>query len=105
MKANPVPGETLSSAPYPCHSIHCDEVTGLPPTPSGFTGFSLIVDWKTKFIDIRLIQAKNEAVDHIKDFINTLDTYGHKVKVLCTDSAPMYVNNKLFIEWLKSKGI
>ena len=105
MKANPVPGETMSSAPYPCHSIHCDEVTGLPATPSGFTGFSLIVNRKTKFIDIRLIRAKNEAVEHIKEFVNTAETYDLKVRVLRTDSAPMYANDKSFIGWLKSKGI
>ena len=82
IKANPIPGEKLHSAPHPCHSIHCDEVTGLPPSPNGYTGFSLIVDRLTKFVDVKLIRAKNEAVDHIKDFVATATTYGHQVKVL-----------------------
>ena len=55
IKANLIPGEKLHSALHPCHSIHCDEVTGLPPSPNGYTGFSLIVDRLTKFVNVKLI--------------------------------------------------
>ena len=104
-KARKIPRESLSPAPSALHSIHCDEVMGLPCTPSGYTGCSLIVNRKTKFIDVKLIKKKNEAVQHIKDFVATAKTYGHQVMCLRTDSAKAFSVDKTFIEWLRANGI
>ena len=104
-KANPVPKEATSPLPGIMKAIHCDEVTGLPSTPSGYTGFSLIVDRRSKFIDIKLIKGKDESAGHIKEFISKMTTYGHHITSVRTDSAAMYAKSADFINWLKSRNI
>ncbi len=104
-KACKIPLESLTPAPSTLHLIHCDEVTGLPCTPSGYTRFSLIIDCKTKFVDIKLIRRKNEAVQHIKDFVVTAKTYGFQVMCLHTDSTKAFSADKSFIQWLEMNGI
>ena len=51
-RAIPVPKRSRNQVSKTMERIHCDAVTGLPPTVSGKTGFSLIVDEYTKYIDI-----------------------------------------------------
>ena len=68
-RALPPPQESGSKVTKVLERIHCDTVTSLPATMGGKTGFSLIVDEFSKFVDIRLITQKNEMQDHIKDFV------------------------------------
>src|SRR6185312_16950385 len=77
----------------------------LPATASGKTGFSLIVDKYSKFIDVCLISQKNETQDHIKDFVARMAALGHKVAKLCTDSAAEFVKDAEFKKWLVDNKI
>ena len=43
-RAGPIPDKSTNKATKMMERIHCDAVTGLPPTMGGKTGFSLIVD-------------------------------------------------------------
>jgi hypothetical protein len=72
--------ESGNQVEKPMQRIHCNAVTGLPPTMSGKTGFSLIVDEYSKFVDVRLIIRKNKTQDHIKEFIKRMDALGHWVE-------------------------
>ncbi len=85
--------------------IHCDAVTGLPLTMSGKTGFSLIVDEYSKFVDVRLIVRKNKMQDHIKEFIKQMDALGHQVERLRTNSTAEFVRDEEFRQWLVSNHV
>ncbi len=69
---------------------------------SGKTGFSLIVDEYSKFVDIQLIIRKNETQDHIKEFIKWMDAQGHWVEWLQADSAAEFIRDEEFRQWLVS---
>ena len=69
-RALPMPEEIKNGATKVMEWIHCDGITGLPPTVGGKTGFLLIVDEFSKFIDVRLISWKNKTQDHIKEFVD-----------------------------------
>ena len=71
----------------------------------GKTGFSLIVDEYSKFVDVRLITRKNETQNHIKEFINKMAAYGHRVTKLRTDSASEFVKDAEFKKWLNDNHI
>ncbi len=51
-RALPVLQESGNQAEKPMQRIHCNVVTRLPLTMSGKTGFSLIVDEYSKFVDV-----------------------------------------------------
>ena len=104
-RAWPAPENTGNRATKVMERIHCDAVTKLPATASGKTGFSLIVDEYSKFIDVRLISQKNETQDHIKDFVARMAAAGHKVSKLRTDSAAEFVKDAEFKKWLVNNKI
>src|SRR6185312_17462970 len=104
-RAQPIPLETENRASKMMQHIHCDAVTGLTPTVSGKTGFSLIVDEHSKFIDVKLITHKNEMQDHIMEFVQWMAAYGHKIRQLQTDSTAEFVKDKSFIQWLMDHKI
>ena len=104
-RALPVPEESENRATKVMERIHCDAVTGLPPSSGGKTGFSLIVDEFSKFIDVRLISRKNETQDHIKEFVDRMEALGHRTTKLRTDSAAEFVEDKEFVKWLIGRKI
>ena len=104
-RALPVPEESKNRATKVMERIHCDAVTGLPPTAGGKTGFLLIVDEFSKFIDVRLISRKNETQDHIKEFVDRMESLGHRITKMRTDSAAEFVEDKAFTKWLIDRKI
>ena len=104
-RALPVPEMSENRATKVMERIHCDAVTGLPSTMSGKTGFSLIVDEFSRFVDVRLITRKNETQDHIKEFVSKMTAEGHRVTKLRTDSAAEFVKDVEFKKWLLDQRI
>ncbi len=81
-RVGPILDKSTNKVTKMMERIHCDAVTGLPPTMGGKMGFSLIVNEHSKFIDVQLILRKNETQDHIKEFVNKMSMYGHRVTKL-----------------------
>ncbi len=48
---------------------------------------------------------KNETQDHIKEFVNKMSAYGHRVTKLRTDSAAEFISNANFKRWLMDNRI
>jgi hypothetical protein len=94
-----------SKARGPMYRTHGDTVTSLPRTFGGKTGFSFLIDEKSKRIDIKLICHKDEYRDHFRDYHARATVLGKKLKVMRTDSAKELFIEKEFCKWLQENGI
>jgi hypothetical protein len=94
-----------SKAREAMYQTHGDTVTCLPRTFGGKTGFSFLIDEKSKRIDVKLITHKDEYRDHFKEYHGRAKVLGKKLHVMRTDSAKELFEEKNFKKWLTENGI
>jgi hypothetical protein len=75
-------------------------------TPAGNRGYSVLVDAKSRYIDVELLKSKDQVQNHVEKFKAFSERkQGAKWKTFRTDNAKEYVLKKTFVEKLVGDGV
>jgi hypothetical protein len=97
--ANQVPKTALHSAHKPGQMTYGDYSGKHIQTVHGETGFSLLIDELTRWVEVSLTKAKNEVQSHFKYYQQEMkNRYGVTVSGLRTDSASEYIEDRKFVK-------